>query len=63
MILLPLFAWRERGAPAPLLDLRPFRIPAFTGGVMAVNLSYALLYSMFFLLSLAFVRGFMGALI
>ena len=58
IILLLLFAWRERRAPAPLLDLRLFRIPAFSGGVIAVNLSYALLYSMFFLMSFAFVRGF-----
>jgi MFS family permease len=57
-ILLPLFAWRERKAAAPLIDLRLFRIPAFTGGMIAVNISYALLYSMFFLMSFAFIRGF-----
>ncbi|MGC1869388.1 MAG: MFS transporter [Acidobacteriaceae bacterium] len=57
-VLLPLFAWRERKAAAPLIDLHLFRIPAFTGGVIAVNLSYALLYSMFFLMSFAFIRGF-----
>jgi EmrB/QacA subfamily drug resistance transporter len=57
-ILLPLFAWRERKAAAPLIDLHLFRAPAFTGGVIAVNLSYALLYSMFFLMSFAFIRGF-----
>jgi hypothetical protein len=43
---------------ARLLDLELFRSPAFAGGVIAVNLSYALLYSMFFLMSFAFVRGF-----
>jgi MFS family permease len=58
MILLPFFAWRERRTTSPLLDLELFRIPAFSGGVIAVNLSYALLYSMFFLMSFAFVRGF-----
>jgi EmrB/QacA subfamily drug resistance transporter len=57
-ILLPLFVWRERRAAAPLIDLKLFRVPAFTGGVIAVNLSYALLYSMFFLMSFAFIRGF-----
>ncbi len=57
-ILLPLFVWRERKATAPLIDLHLFRIPAFAGGVIAVNLSYALLYSMFFLMSFAFIRGF-----
>ena len=56
-MLLPLFVCRERRAAAPLLDLHLFRIPAFTGGVIGVNLSYALLYSMFFLMSFAFVRG------
>ena len=58
MILLSFFARRERRTKAPLLDLGLFRIPAFSGGVIAVNLSYALLYSMFFLMSFAFVRGF-----
>jgi EmrB/QacA subfamily drug resistance transporter len=58
IVLLPLFFWRERRTDAPLIDLQLFRIPAFTGGVIAVNLSYALLYSMFFLMSFAFVRGF-----
>jgi EmrB/QacA subfamily drug resistance transporter len=58
MIVLPLFVWRERRTTAPLLDLELFRSPAFAGGVIAVNLSYALLYSMFFLMSFAFVRGF-----
>ena len=59
--LLSLFVWRERRAAAPLVDLQLFRIPAFTGGVIAVNLSYALLYSMFFLMSFAFVRGLNGS--
>jgi EmrB/QacA subfamily drug resistance transporter len=58
LILLPWFAWRERKAAAPLIDLHLFHSPAFTGGVIAVNLSYALLYSMFFLMSFAFIRGF-----
>jgi MFS family permease len=58
MILLSFFARRERRTTGPLLDLELFRIPAFSGGVIAVNLSYALLYSMFFLMSFAFVRGF-----
>jgi MFS family permease len=57
-ILLPLFARREHKAPAPLIDLHLFGSPAFTGGMIAVNLSYALLYSIFFLMSFAFVRGF-----
>ena len=58
VVLLPLFTWRELRAASPLIDLHLFRIPAFSGGVIAVNLSYALLYSMFFLMSFAFIRGF-----
>ena len=58
IVLLPLFVWRERKAAAPLIDLHLFRAPAFTGGMIAVNVSYALLYSMFFLMSFAFIRGF-----
>ena len=58
IVLLPSFIRRERLTRSPLLDLRLFRIRAFSGGVIAVNLSYALLYAMFFLMSFAFVRGF-----
>jgi EmrB/QacA subfamily drug resistance transporter len=53
-----LFVWRERRVESPLIDLRLFGAPAFTGGVAGVSLSYALLYAMFFLMSFAFVRGF-----
>jgi EmrB/QacA subfamily drug resistance transporter len=58
MILVPLFVWRERRTTSPLLDLQLFQNLAFSGGVTAVNLSYALLYAMFFLMSFVFVRGF-----
>jgi EmrB/QacA subfamily drug resistance transporter len=57
VVLLPVFLWRERKAIAPLVDLRLFRSPAFSGGIVAVCLSYALLYSLFLLMSFAFVRG------
>ena len=53
-----LFIWRERRLESPLIDLHLFAVPAFTGGVLGVSLSYALLYAMFFLMSFAFVRGF-----
>jgi EmrB/QacA subfamily drug resistance transporter len=56
-IFLPLFLWREWREPEPLIDLRLFRSPAFSGGLVAVNLSYALLYSMFFLMSFLFIHG------
>jgi MFS family permease len=41
----------------PLIDLHLFRSPAFSGGLAAVSLSYALLYSMFFLMSFLFIHG------
>ena len=52
------FLWQERRTPAPLVDLQLFRIPAFAGGVVAIVLSYAMLYGMFFLMSFALVRGY-----
>lgn len=55
--LLLLFAWMERRLPEPLIDLRLFQFPAFTGGLIAVSLSYALLYSVLFLMSFACIRG------
>lgn len=57
-VLLALFVWRESRARDPLLALSLFRIPAFSGGIVAVLLSYAMLYAMFFVMSFALVRGF-----
>lgn len=57
-ILLILFVWRERQVQSPLVDLRLFKVAPFTGGVVGVALSFALLYAMFFLMSFIFVRGF-----
>jgi EmrB/QacA subfamily drug resistance transporter len=56
-IFLPLFVWREWQQRDPLIDLHLFRSPAFSGGLAAVSLSYALLYSMFFLMSFLFIHG------
>lgn len=56
-IFFPLFIWREWSQPDPLIDLRLFLSSAFSGGLAAVNLSYALLYSMFFLMSFLFIHG------
>jgi EmrB/QacA subfamily drug resistance transporter len=53
-----LFVWRERTAPAPLIDLTVFRHRAFTAGVVGVALSYALVFGMFFLISFALIHGF-----
>jgi EmrB/QacA subfamily drug resistance transporter len=51
------FVLRERRAPAPLLDLGLFRSAAFSAGTLAVLLSYAMLYGLFFAMSFALVRG------
>ncbi|HTW29715.1 MAG TPA: MFS transporter [Acetobacteraceae bacterium] len=50
--------WRTR---APLLDLSLFASRAFSGGIVAVLLSYAMLYGMFFAMSFALVRGYHDA--
>jgi len=56
--LLSIFIQHERRTPAPLIDLDLFRIPAFAGGILAIVLSYAMLYGMFFLMSFALMRGY-----
>jgi EmrB/QacA subfamily drug resistance transporter len=58
LILLGLFDWRERRAPAPLIRLGLFRSPAFSAGAVGVLVSYGLLYGMFFAMSFALVRGY-----
>ena len=56
--LLYAFIRQERRTPAPLIDLDLFRIAAFASGILAIVLSYAMLYGMFFLMSFALVRGY-----
>ena len=56
--LLLAFVHQERRTPAPLIDLGLFRIVAFASGIVAIVMSYALLYGMFFLMSFALVRGY-----
>ncbi len=46
--LLLAFVHQERRTPAPLIDLGLFRIVAFASGIVAIVMSYALLYGMFF---------------
>ena len=58
LALIAAFVWRERTTPAPLIDLDLFRRPAFSGGCIAVVLSYAMLYGMFFAMAFALVRGY-----
>jgi Na+/melibiose symporter-like transporter len=58
VVLLSLFIRRERRTPEPLVDLDLFRITPFAGGTLAIVLSYAMLYGIFFLMSFALVRGY-----
>ena len=58
MLFFAAFIWQERRTPAPLIQLGLFRSPAFSGGTIAILLSYALLYGMFFVMSFALVRGY-----
>jgi EmrB/QacA subfamily drug resistance transporter len=55
--LLWLLVRQERASSSPLVDLRLFRSAAFSGGVVAVVLGYALLYGIFFLMSFALEHG------
>jgi EmrB/QacA subfamily drug resistance transporter len=52
------FGRHERRVRAPLLNLGLFRSAAFAGGTLAVLLSYAMLYGMFFAMSFALARGY-----
>ena len=56
--LLVAFVRREQKVPSPLLDILLFRSAAFSGGCVAIVLSYAMLYGMFFAMSFALVRGY-----
>ena len=58
VVLFIAFIVRENRTPAPLLDLNLFRAAAFSGGCVAVALSYAMLYGMFFAMAYALVRGY-----
>ena len=58
LLLLSGFVRTERKMRAPLIDLAVFRSASFSGGCVAVVLSYAMLYGMFFAISFALVRGY-----
>jgi EmrB/QacA subfamily drug resistance transporter len=57
-VLFWLLARHERASPSPLINPALFRIPAFYIGAVAVALSYALLYGIFFLMSFALEHGY-----
>lgn len=58
LLLLGLFIWRERRTTSPLINLAIFGSGRFSLGILAVTISYALLYGMFYLMSYALIRGF-----
>ncbi|MGV3490648.1 MAG: MFS transporter [Devosia sp.] len=57
-VLFWLLARRERSFASPLINPALFRITGFTVGAVAVGLSYALLYGIFFLMSFALEHGY-----
>jgi EmrB/QacA subfamily drug resistance transporter len=57
-VLMVLLVRQERASTSPLVDLRLFQQPAFSYGVIAVVLGYAMLYGMFFLMSFALEHGY-----
>jgi EmrB/QacA subfamily drug resistance transporter len=58
IVLMALLVRHEGRTPFPLLDLRLLRSAAFSFDALAVLLGYAMLYSMFFLMSFVLIRGF-----
>ena len=58
IVLFTAFIHRERRARVPLIHPGLFRSRIFSGGTIAVLLSYAMLYSMLFAMSFALVRGY-----
>ncbi len=58
VLLMALFVSHERTTSSPLVNLDLFGRKAFSAGIVAVGLGYALLYGMFFLMSFALMHGF-----
>jgi hypothetical protein len=63
ILLLAAFIWQERRTAVPLIHPGLFRSRMFSGGTVAVLLSYAMLYAMLFAMSFALVRGYHDALL
>ena len=51
LALVALFAWHEARSPAPMLDVRIFRNPRFTGASVAVSAVYFCLFGTIFLVT------------
>jgi EmrB/QacA subfamily drug resistance transporter len=63
LLFISAFIWRERRIAMPLIHPDLFGSRAFSGGTVAVLLSYAMLYSMLFAMSFALVRGYHDTLL
>ncbi len=54
------FAWMELRTEGPLLDVRVFRIPRFTGGALSISVAFFSLFGFIFLITqyFQFVKGY-----
>src|ERR1700722_2420314 len=59
-VLLSLFTWLELRTEGPLLDVRVFRIPRFTGGALSISVAFFCLFGFIFLITqyFQFVKGY-----
>jgi EmrB/QacA subfamily drug resistance transporter len=52
-----LFLWIERHAPWPMVDLKLFSVPAFSGAIVSAVLNYICVYSIMFLMPFYLMQG------
>jgi EmrB/QacA subfamily drug resistance transporter len=59
-VLLAGFAWMELRTEGPLLDVRVFRIPRFSGGALSISVAFFSLFGFIFLITqyFQFVKGY-----
>jgi EmrB/QacA subfamily drug resistance transporter len=59
-VLLAAFTWLELHTEGPLLDVRVFRIPRFTGGALSISVAFYCLFGFIFLITqyMQFVKGY-----
>ncbi len=59
-VLLTVFTWLELRTEGPLLDVRVFRIPRFTGGALSISVAFFCLFGFIFLITqyFQFVKGY-----
>jgi EmrB/QacA subfamily drug resistance transporter len=59
-VMLTAFTWLELHTEGPLLDVRVFRIPRFTGGALSISVAFFSLFGFIFLITqyFQFVKGY-----